>query len=369
MSTYTAISLFTGAGGMDVGFHRAGFNIVFANELNKEAAATYKTNFPDTELSIGSIDDQFENLTPYKNNIDVIFGGPPCQGFSVAGKMDLNDERNNLIFSYLKAVEIVNPKVFIMENVKALAKLEKWENIRNTFIKQAKQLGYTCKILVLNATDYGVPQKRERTFFIGYKGKVDLDFEKILHSLKQKPPTIKQLLSELPPVGTELHPLTCTAKITFALNPILRKSPYAGMLFNGAGRPIDLNGYANTLPASMGGNKTPIIDEKSLREDTQNWVEIYHTDIINKRIAPINGEAPDFLRRLTLKEAALIQTFPENYKFCGKDTAVYRQIGNAVPSLLAEKVAILTSHILSNQNLSLKDLDKTSFSEQLELLV
>lgn len=351
MSKHKAISLFTGAGGMDVGFDKVGFNVLYANELNKEAAATYKLNFPKTKLSVGSIDDQFENLFAYKNKIDVIFGGPPCQGFSVAGKMDLNDERNKLIFSYLKAVAIVNPKIFVMENVKALAKLEKWAPIKNTFINKAKELGYNCRILILNASEYGVPQKRERAFFIGYRGKVDMDFDKILKDLKSKSSPVKSVLLTLPPAGTPNNPLTCTAKITFALNPVLRKSPYAGMLFNGAGRPIDLESYANTLPASMGGNKTPIIDERALRENVRNWVEIYHHDLLEDINAKRRGIAPSFLRRLTIQEAALLQTFPKEYKFSGADTAIYRQIGNAVPSVLAEKVAFLTEKILENQQI------------------
>ncbi len=120
----------------------------------------------------------------------------------------------------------------------------------------------------------------------------------------------------------------------------MRKSPYAGMLFNGLGRPIYLEGPSATLPASMGGNKTPIVDESllyNLSED--NWVVDYHKGLLDKQITPRFAETPSRLRRLTIKEAALIQTFPQEYVFHGSKTSIYKQIGNAVPCLMAEAVA------------------------------
>lgn len=120
----------------------------------------------------------------------------------------------------------------------------------------------------------------------------------------------------------------------------MRKSPYAGMYFNGQGRPVDVDGYANTLPASMGGNKTPFVDEEYLYGNAVNdWVADYHKGLMDGNIMPRNGEAPDRLRRLTVKEAARLQTFPDDYIWCGNKGSVYRQIGNAVPCRLAEAVA------------------------------
>lgn len=123
-----AMSLFTGAGGIDIGFERAGFAIRYANEFDHDAADTWRTNRPFNRDAMheGDIAEQLAVLSGYRGHIDLVFGGPPCQGFSVAGKMDPNDARNQLIFTFLEVVAIVRPKAFVMENVKALAVLDRW---------------------------------------------------------------------------------------------------------------------------------------------------------------------------------------------------------------------------------------------------
>lgn len=343
MKEITAVSLFTGAGGMDIGFERAGVKTVFANELMKEAAETYNANHPGNVMvndDINNVIDLLENF----EGVDFVFGGPPCQGFSVAGKMDPDDERSKLIFTFLDVVEKVQPKAFVMENVKALGLLEKWEPIRKKYLERAQHLGYNCISIILNATEYGVSQKRERVFFIGIRRNKDPFFEYHMRDLieqqKQKAPVVKELLKSLGRAGTEMNPDTCTAKITFATRPIMRKSPYAGMYFNGQGRPINVDGYSNTLPASMGGNKTPFIDEEYLYgEAKSDWVVEYHKGLLDGTIVPEFKDAPDRLRRITIKEAARIQSFPDDYIFCGNKGKIYTQIGNAVPCKLAEVVA------------------------------
>lgn len=173
--------------------------------------------------------------------------------------MDPDDERSKLIFTFLDVVEKVQPKAFVMENVKALGVLEKWEPIRRKYLDRATKMGYQCMPFILNATEYGVSQKRERVFFIAIREGLDPFFERhmldMIEQQKNKAPIIRDLLQPLGRAGTEKNPDTCTAKITFAAHPIMRKSPYAGMYFNGQGRPINIDGYSNTLPASMGGIK------------------------------------------------------------------------------------------------------------------
>ena len=243
----TAVSLFTGAGGMDIGFEKAGVNVIFANELMKEAAETYKANHPGRTIVNDDINNVIEKMNNYEGT-DLVFGGPPCQGFSVAGKMDPDDARSKLIFTFLDVVERVKPRAFVMENVKALGFLDKWEPVRKKYLERASRLGYHCSPFILNATEYGVSQKRERVFFIGIKNNQDVFFEyhmnDLLEQQKTEAPTIRALLKSLGPAGTEKNPNTCTAKITFATNPIMRKSPYAGMYFNGQGRPINIDDYA-----------------------------------------------------------------------------------------------------------------------------
>ena len=176
MKEITAVSLFTGAGGMDIGFERAGVKTVFANELMKEAAETYNANHPGNVMVNDDINNVIDLLEEFRG-VDFVFGGPPCQGFSVAGKMDPDDERSKLIFTFLDVIEKVQPKAFVMENVKALGILEKWEPIRKKYLDRAQCLGYDCIPIILNATEYGVSQKRERVFFIGIKRTGDPFFE------------------------------------------------------------------------------------------------------------------------------------------------------------------------------------------------
>lgn len=336
----TAISLFSGAGGMDVGFEKAGVQVVFANEIVKEAADTYNANHPGDIMVNEDINNVIDSLDHFYGT-DLVFGGPPCQGFSIAGKMDPDDERSKLIFTFLDVVEKIKPQAFVMENVKALGCLDKWSTVREKYLSRAQGMGYSVTPFILNAAEYGVSQKRERVFFIGFKNEFNPAIMKgLLEKEKHKAPFIKELLYPLGKAGTVNNPNTCTARITFASKPIMRKSPYAGMYFNGQGRPINIDEYSNTLPASMGGNKTPFVDEEYLYGTAhENWVVSYHKGLIDGSIKPEFKEAPARLRRITIKEAARIQTFPENYIFCGNNSAVYTQIGNAVPCKMAEAVA------------------------------
>ncbi|MCD8128330.1 MAG: DNA cytosine methyltransferase [Oscillospiraceae bacterium] len=159
----TAVSLFTGAGGMDIGFERAGIEVVFANELMSEAAAIYNANHTSGVMVNDDINNVMDQLSKF-NGVDLVFGGPPCQGFSVAGKMNPDDERSKLIFTFLDVVEKVQPRAFVIENVKALGVLEKWEPVRRKYLERVQTMGYNCVPFILNATEYGVSQKRERVF-------------------------------------------------------------------------------------------------------------------------------------------------------------------------------------------------------------
>ena len=333
-----AISLFSGAGGMDVGFKAANFTIVAANELDKHACDTFRKNHPETELLEGDIDHCGTALHSYKD-IDVVFGGPPCQGFSVAGKMNPEDPRSKLIFSFCQAVEKIKPKAFVMENVKALGSLAKFEEIRNVLIARFQKAGYKVTLHTLNAKDYGVPQSRERIFFIGVRNEFSPVSSASFNKYKKPAPSLREVLIPLGKPGTKNNNRVCNAKITLATKPVLRKSPYAGMLFNGQGRPLNPDGWASTLPASMGGNRTPIIDDNHLYHDEPAWVEEYHHHLMTSGKPQGMHEAPSYLRRLTIDEAALLQTFPEDYVFCGPSSRIYAQIGNAVPCQLANVVA------------------------------
>ena len=347
----TVISLFSGAGGLDLGFKIENFEILWANDFDKDACSTYRANLGN-HIVEGDINKCINQLYDFANQVDVLIGGPPCQGFSVAGKMNPDDPRSKNIWVFLKAVEIIRPKVFVMENVKALAELDKWKDIRVALLEGMRNLGYAVNYTVVNASDYNVPQNRERVLFIGFRNEsiVIPNLSKMMGQYKIQSQVVKAALKKLDKAGTGNNTHVCKAKITLTNKPILRKSPYAGMLFNGMGRPVRLNGYCATLPASMGGNKTPIIDENELYNDATSWVESYHKGIVSGSITPEYQEAPSFLRRMTVEEAALIQTFPIGYRFIGSQSSVYKQIGNAVPCNLARQVAKMISDYLRDDD-------------------
>lgn len=337
----TAVSLFSGAGGMDVGFEQAGIKILFANEIDKMASNTFKRNHPNTVMAVDDINNIYPQLEDYEG-VDIVFGGPPCQGFSVIGKMNPDDERSQLIWSFLNAVEIIKPRAFVMENVKALAAINKWKDVCEKYIERANELGYGCTPFIINAVEHGTPQRRERVFFVGIKGKdsFESDMWSLLDKQKRSAPTIRELFKDLGPAGTERNPKTCNAKITYAERPVMRRIPYDCLLFNGIGRPIDPDGYSRTITASQGGNMTLIIDEEYLlNPSANNWIQEYYDKLVSGEIKPKFEEAPGRLRRLTINETKRIQTFPDEYEFCGAKTNIYKQIGNAVPCEMAKSVA------------------------------
>lgn len=344
------ISLFSGAGGLDIGAIKAGAHIIWSNDMMKEACMTYSENIGD-HIVQGDINQMMNQMYQF-DDVDLVIGGPPCQGFSVAGKMDVNDKRSKLIWNYAKVISIVQPRAFIMENVKALGELSKWAPIRTKLLHDFREMGYSVDFVVLTASDFDVPQNRERVFFVGFRGVPSFipDLKKMMEPYRKKAKTVREALSVLDRAGEGNNKGVCNAKITLAEHPVLRRSPYAGMLFNGLGRPTRIDGYSATLPASMGGNKTPIIDEKELYDGEKPWIVSYHDKVMKDPTSAKFGPAPTFLRRLTVEEAAVLQTFPLDYKFSGGQSAKYTQIGNAVPCNLGKAVAKMVIDILDRKS-------------------
>ena len=343
----TYISLYAGAGGLDIGFALAGFAPIWVSELEKTALETHDKAFArlaktrphlrgrSYQSRLGDLLAIPDDELPKEGAADLIIGGPPCQGFSVAGKMNPNDERSKHVFHYMDMVERIRPKAFVLENVKALYENKRWAGIRKTLLKRASALGYNVTLTLVNASHFGVPQARERMLLLGVRKDIG---EPVLPepTTPTDLPTVREALSQLPHYGEPGNDSLCKARITTAKAPVLRRSPFAGMLFNGAGRPLNLDGPSVTLAASIGGNKTPIIDQRALEfEDTDSWVVEYHAKLQEKGEDAVVYDVPDYLRRLTVEEAATIQTFPLGMEWCGPQSAKYRQIGNAVPPRLA----------------------------------
>jgi DNA (cytosine-5)-methyltransferase 1 len=334
----TFVSLYSGCGGLDLGFVSAGFRPVWANEFDRHAAETYRANIGD-HLVEGSISDV---AWPDERAADLVIGGPPCQGFSVAGRLRADDPRSQHVFTFMDVVATVRPRAFVMENVKALAMNARWEDVRQSLFQRAIELDYTPRILVLNSADYGVAQRRERMFLIGTSGPAVEAPEPLGES-----PTVRDAFALLPPFGATGNDLGSTARITPARNPVLRNSGYRGsLLFNGKGRPLDLDAPAPTIPASMGGNATPIIDQSLLDGGSRDWLRNYHRRLL--RGGAVVDDVPASLRRITVAEASALQSFPLDMRYAGPLAAQYRQIGNAVPPLLARQVALATLRALES---------------------
>lgn len=348
MTTPTFVSLYTGAGGLDLGFALAGFRPVFSNDIDADAVATYQAalhaaagDLPhlkegDHRVTAGDIRGVAE--LPEEGSADLVIGGPPCQGFSVAGRMDPRDPRSRHVWDFLGVVDRVRPRAFVMENVKALAQNQRWTELMNKLrtAAESKALGYSTTLFVLKASDYGVPQARERMFLVGIREST-ADFAYPPPTTKERPQTLRSALESLPHWGEPGNDTICTARVTPAKTPVMRRSPFAGMVFNGQGRPMNLDAPAPTLPATMGGNRTPIIDQFELDEGVECWVRQYHADLWKGR-KPV-AIVPKRMRRITVEEAAAIQTFPPLMPWAGRQSSRYRQIGNAVPPLLAFAVA------------------------------
>ncbi len=324
-------SLYSGAGGLDLGFVNAGFEPAWAVEFDPHAAATY-AGLLGSHIRHQDIDDATRPLPT--EHVDLLVGGPPCQGFSVAGKMDPHDPRSRHVWRFLEVADAIKPTAFVMENVKALGVNARWGPVRDGLIAEAKRMGYTPTLVVLRASDFGVPQRRERMFLVGTRNGRTPNFIPV----GGPTPTVRAAFAELPAFGEPGNNTKCSAGITPAKRPIMRPTAYRGsLLFNGNGRPLDPGQPAPTLPASMGGNATPIVDQRQLETGGKSWVEEYHRSLLAG--VPPAPSVPECLRRITVEEAAALQTFPQGVRWSGPLTSQYRQVGNAVPPLLAYHVA------------------------------
>jgi DNA (cytosine-5)-methyltransferase 1 len=320
-----AIDLFSGAGGLSMGLKNAGWNVVSAIENDSTAIESHKANFPQVEhicSDVRTID--FKRFS----GIDLVAGGPPCQPFSVSGKRLGSEDARDMVPEFIRAVQEARPKAFLMENVAGLAGTQ-FNHYLDTQITKLKSLGYFVFTSVLNAANFGVPQNRQRLFLIGIRyGRTAsaFAFPKPTHgpNAPQKHLTAREALTNAP------IDVPNNAKVVYCKNPVLRASPFAGMMFNGKGRPINLDGLSHTIPASAGGNRTHIIDPTGI-------INHYHAELLSGR-GPRVGQLDD-VRRLTVRESARVQSFPDEFQFLGRQSSRYSQVGNAVPPKLACAVA------------------------------
>lgn len=346
MKSLRTLDLFSGAGGLSLGFHKAGFHTVAAIDNNAPALETFSKNFIGSKTYNIDLSDINNPAFTEIQNIDVMLGGPPCQGFSIAGKRDINDPRNTLFISYLKLVEKYSPKAVVIENVPNILSMNKGD-FANQIVAGLNQLGYDVCVLKLNAAEFGVPQSRKRAFFIGLKEGMFPIHE--LEALKvSSPVTTEDALSDLPLLeeylGSELE--------DYLYQP--------------------MNNYQNLM--RINSNKIHNHQAVDHKEQTKNIValvpdggnykdlpeELRLTRKVNIAWTRMNSKKPCFTidaghnhhfhykanRVPTVRECARIQSFPDDFIFVGNRTSQYRQVGNAVPPLLAQKIAEILYKLL-----------------------
>jgi DNA (cytosine-5)-methyltransferase 1 len=230
-----------------------------------------------------------------------------------------------MIPQFIRAVNDIKPRAFLMENVKGLVST-KHRSYALSAIHELEQLGYSVYWVVLDAAMFGVPQHRERVFFVGLPKGMYFKFPSPTHGPGAPLPyvTASQALNGTPQDDPN------RAIVSYAKNPVLRPSPWAGMIINGKGRPINMDAPSPTIPATAGGNRTHIIDPNRVLFE-------YHHYLMNGG-TPRSGRVED-VRRLNIRESARLQSFPDSFVFTGPKSTQYRQVGNAVPPLLAAAVA------------------------------
>lgn len=342
MGSNKAIDLFSGAGGLSLGLHMAGWDVIHGFEIDPAAIDTYKANFPESSMFSGDV--RNVDFAKFKG-IDLVAGGPPCQPFSVAGKQLADQDERDMVPEFIRAVSQIKPKAFLMENVAGLM-TSRHKNYTDNIIKSFKKLGYIVSVKILCAYDFGVPQRRNRVFFVGTQ-KEGFVFPAPSHGPNRPHPyvTARAALVDVPKDAPN------NAKVTYATKPIMRPSPFAGMLVNGQGRPIDLDGPCHTIPATAGGNRTHIVDMDGV-------LLAYHKELLEG--GPLRYGQVEGVRRLTVAESARLQSFPDNFKFVGKGASRYRLVGNAVPPKLAYAVGREILKFLRNLDTKTKKETKPS---------
>ncbi|MGP4073965.1 DNA cytosine methyltransferase [Piscibacillus sp. B03] len=301
----SVVSLFAGAGGLDIGVEMAGLNVIWANEVDSDACDTYIANHPHVYVERGDV----RNVKKFPK-ADVVIGGYPCQGFSLAGNRLVTDDRNYLYKEFIRCIRQSEPMFFIAENVKGLLTAG-GGRIVEAMVEEYKEEGYDVKYQLVNAKNYGVPQDRERVFIVGVREDVDFEYH-----------------FPLPTHGDSLE-----------MKPYVTLKDAIGHL-----KPTEIGEYDNS------GFSSRYLS----RNRKRNWDEVSFTIQASGRHAPLHPSGVPMVkvdrdewilpetsehRKLSAVECALIQTFPPNYKWKGNLSSQYKQIGNAVPCLLGKAIA------------------------------
>lgn len=334
---YTVLDLFCGCGGLSLGFEMAGFDVKLAIDNWEDALVTYRRNHKGGK----TLNADLLNLNPKDveqeigiHDIDVIIGGPPCQGFSVAGKRIIDDDRNKLYKSFVRFVEHYQPKAFVMENVPNILSIGGGA-VKDAILSDFSTLGYTVTYKVLIASDYGVPQNRKRAIFVGLREKKEFEFPQ---KQIEKPVTTFEALSDLPE-GSIVDGSTYPSEPLSDYQAFCRKE--SDKLYNHQITEHIAETKRIIAMVPDGGNYKNLPEEMwSLRKVHIAWTRM-------------NSQKPCFTidtghfhhfhykynRVPTVRESARIQSFPDSFIFIGGKGSQLRQVGNAVPPLMSKAIA------------------------------
>jgi len=380
----TAISLFAGAGGCSLGFQQAGFNVLFATDIDDNAVASYRHNFPETPCEAADVRDLgpqalLERVGLHSGELDILLGGPPCQGFSSAGMKSGEDPRNSLVRHYVRLLEGMRPKWFIMENVEGLLTNDGGMHVRDA-VEAFIQAGYAVNLEKVYAQGYGVPQRRKRVLIVGNRLGHDFIFPEAVtlfsgNIFRKGEVTFSTATSDLPPATTEVgNPLLYTGPPNNELQSYLRgNAKTVTDHFSPALSGLQLDRVRGLAPGQTMKDLPEHLQHASFQK--RAFRRVMDGTAVERR-----GGAPSGLKRffadepsltitsaatrefihptedrlLTLRECARLQTFPDSFVFAGSAASRIQQIGNAIPPILARTVA---GHILTAYGFQLRYID------------
>ena len=346
MKKFTCLDLFCGCGGLSRGFMDAGFKCVLGVDFDAAALKTFKANHDGAEamkldlFDHKNIDVITEFLRKSKIKLDVLIGGPPCQGFSIAGPRDRNDKRNSLYEAMVKLTKLVKPKAVLLENVPGMLEVNDGIGAKRV-ISDFEEIGYTMTPKLLYAPDFGIPQIRRRVFFVGFpRGKKVFEFPQPILK-KGEYITCEQAIGDLPPldgiIGDEIQKYIMPPQTPY--QELMRKN--SELIYNHEGTIHEEKTVKWISMVPEGKNYKSLPPEISKRFKYHEALTRYHS---KKPSLTINtGHRSHFHykwnRIPTVRESARLQTFPDDFVFYGTKGQQYRQVGNAVPPMLGCVVA------------------------------
>ena len=338
---FNTIDLFCGCGGLSKGFEEAGFKVLLGVDFDQAALNTFERNHNGAKgLKLDlSAPDSFDTIMRTINNtkVDVVIGGPPCQGFSLTGPRNFEDQRNKLYLAMIETVRRISPKVFLIENVPGMANLYRGE-VKNEIIKRFTKMGYSMSYKIVCAADYGVPQIRKRLIFVGLKGKVKpLEFPKP-YLTPENYLTCKDAISDLPSLiytlgeevsNYEREPLNDYQKLMRGKCSVLTNhvaTAHKEFVKETIALVPDGGNYKDLPPGVGESRKFHMAWTRLASNKPARTVDTGHRNLFHYQ----------WNRCPTVRESARIQSFPDDFVFLGTKTQQNRQVGNAVPVLLGK---------------------------------